>query len=70
MTIDKLVVVARAQTDKEKAEALKLKLTDSLAAVIAVLNEAKDEGFHLEFMLGADALGRNHITRLVALKTF
>lgn len=65
-----LSVVATGKTDAERAAILKERVLAKLYEVIAAMDDAATEGFRVQFNIGSNTLGRNHIDRLVLTKEF
>lgn len=56
--------------DAERAAQIRANVIKALEPVLAELDDAKKDGFTVQFTLGADALGRNVIQALRLSKEF
>lgn len=69
-TATPLHLAATGKTDAERAAVLKEKVAVKLYELLAVMDEAATEGFRVQFNIGSNSLGRNHIERLALTKEY
>ena len=70
MNENNVASIVPTKPDKELAEEFKQRTIEALRPLMAILDEATKHGFHVNFNLGEDMIGRSVVQNISITKKF